>query len=206
MNKERRLGRGLEALLGGLPGWSGMGAKPGEGAPLAAMPEVGAPGTQPAAPADDPYAPLGGGGAAGSAAGGGRRPCRTRRPRPADCRGWRSIRSPAIPCSPGRTSTPRSCRPSPRASPPTACSSRWSCGRSAIATSWSPASGVCRRPSAPAGTTCRSASSRPTTGRRPNWPSSKTCIARTSTPWRRRPRSSVTFSSTAAPRRSWPAG
>ncbi len=60
MNKERRLGRGLEALLGGLPGWSGMGAKPGEGAPLAAMPEVGAPGTQPAAPADDPYAPLGG--------------------------------------------------------------------------------------------------------------------------------------------------
>ena len=43
MNKERRLGRGLEALLGGLPGWNNPPA-PAQGpageAPLAAMPAI----------------------------------------------------------------------------------------------------------------------------------------------------------------------
>ena len=54
---------------------------------------------------------------------------------------------------------------------------------------------ACRRPSGRAGPTCRSASSRPTTGRRPSWRSSKTCIARTSTRWRRRPRSNAIWNS-----------
>ncbi len=60
MNKERRLGRGLEALLGGLPGWSGLGAsKPAAGVPLTAMPEVGTPAGQAAPSVEDPYAPPG---------------------------------------------------------------------------------------------------------------------------------------------------
>jgi ParB family chromosome partitioning protein len=42
VNKERRLGRGLEALLGGLPGWNNAAAeKPAGDTPLAAMPAVG---------------------------------------------------------------------------------------------------------------------------------------------------------------------
>jgi ParB family chromosome partitioning protein len=47
----------LEALLGGLPGWSGLGgAKPAAGAPMAAIPEVG-PAGQAGPPVEDPYAP-----------------------------------------------------------------------------------------------------------------------------------------------------
>ncbi len=58
MSSERRLGRGLEALLGGLPGWSGLGgAKPAGGAPLAAMPEMAPSGGQAGGPVEDPYAP-----------------------------------------------------------------------------------------------------------------------------------------------------
>ena len=42
MSKERRLGRGLEALLGGLPGWNNPSAENSAGdTPLAAMPAVG---------------------------------------------------------------------------------------------------------------------------------------------------------------------
>ena len=60
MTKERRLGRGLEALLGNLPGWSGQPA-PGApaGVPLAEMPDVGPSGGQAGGPASDPYAALG---------------------------------------------------------------------------------------------------------------------------------------------------
>ena len=55
VNKERRLGRGLEALLGGLPGWSvRWGRSRPASAPLAAMPAVAAGGGQAGAPAEDP--------------------------------------------------------------------------------------------------------------------------------------------------------
>ena len=53
---------------------------------------------------------------------------------------------------------------------------------------------------------CRPRFARPTTGRWPKWRSSKTCSARTSTRWKRPPRSSSTWSATAAPRKNWPAG
>ena len=43
MTKERRLGRGLEALLGGLPGWGGSTPQSQDltgNNPLAAMPDI----------------------------------------------------------------------------------------------------------------------------------------------------------------------
>ena len=51
MNKERRLGRGLEALLGGLPGWGGStphSHESPENNPLAAMPDMATPDIAPA--------------------------------------------------------------------------------------------------------------------------------------------------------------
>ncbi len=50
MSKERRLGRGLEALLGGLPGWGGSTPQSHESLennPLAAMPDMATPDIQP---------------------------------------------------------------------------------------------------------------------------------------------------------------
>ena len=178
MSKERRLGRGLEALLGQLPARNETAAAaPAERPPAAsAAPEITAPPTAvaPAAPSaeslfrlDMPHAakPLAGQAhhppvAAPAAAAVAARP------------GGRCGRAGA-----SRDGSPARRRPSDRQqSGPTAaglrrrgdegpgrehfrrtgCCSRWSCGGCTIATSWWPASGGCGRPSRPAGSTCRS--------------------------------------------------
>ena len=178
MNKERRLGRGLEALLGQLPARNEP-ALPAQQPSAGSRVGVAARG-QPLRRAGHACGAIGRGTVpAGRAARGARPVRRSAAPSAGSCsrslrrlssaaerghwpsqchrpRGSTSARSTATRPSRGRTSPPTRCNRWPRAFRPTGCCSRSLCGGCMSGTSWSPASGGFGRQSRPAGSTCRS--------------------------------------------------
>ena len=162
MTKERRLGRGLEALLGQLPGWSGT-TPPGQPpaglqpSPSAAVPpgshtpvagSSSPPADSDSGPATIPIRPLEESPLADQDPNGQSVVATVPRKLPID-----NIRH--NPHQPRQDFDADELQAWPRASRRMASCSRWWCGHGKAATSLSPANGVCVPPVWPAGAKCR---------------------------------------------------
>ena len=167
MTKERRLGRGLEALLGQLPGWNGA-------APPSAIPAESGAATIPIRPLDD--------------SGGGAMPATGQQLKAAvtndsAAAGWPILPIDGIKHNPHQPRQDFDADEIQRLADSIRAWTAATGRRSAVGgriPAYRGRAAIAAQPGLPGGRRCRSQSSKPTSARRLNWRSSKTCSARTS--------------------------